>query len=458
MDRAWRIGIVGGGPGGLMTAYCLQKLADRPLEMVLFEATDRLGGKILTRRFATHGVRYEAGAAEFYDYSPVDDDPLKSLIAELGLPMFPMGGPAVIMRNGILANLDDIGEQLGPRARDSLLRFDRLVKDAMTPQRFYAVTEPDFARGQPDAGRFDAMLRQIDDPDARGYVENLIHSDLAAEPCHTNLSYGLQNYLMNDPAYMHVYGIEGGNERLPQELAARCAAAIRLEHRVGRISRTDDARIRVRTIHHGTPAEEEFDFVVVALPHNQLMSIEFEGDRLASAVRDHHAQHDHPAHYLRVTLLFDEPFWKEAFSDSYWMLDRFGGCCLYDESLRDPERVHGILGWLIGGDAARDMSGLGDEELIAAALESLPSFLAHGRGHFLEGRVHRWVAAVSAMPTGAVPWGFDERHQPEPVEHPNLMLVGDYLFDSTINGVLDSAQYVAGWIAANMSEHQKEQP
>jgi hypothetical protein len=38
------------------------------------------------------------------------------------------------------------------------------------------------------------------------------------------------------------------------------------------------------------------------------------------------------------------------------------------------------------------------------------------------------------------------------------MLVGDYLFDSTINGVLDSAQYVAGWIAANMSEHQKEQP
>ncbi len=35
---------------------------------------------------------------------------------------------------------------------------------------------------------------------------------------------------MNDPAYMALYGIEGGNELLPRELAARINATMLLEH------------------------------------------------------------------------------------------------------------------------------------------------------------------------------------------------------------------------------------
>jgi hypothetical protein len=44
----------------------------------------------------------------------------------------------------------------------------------------------------------------------------------------------------------------------------------------------------------------------------------------------------------------------------------------------------------------------------------------------------------------------DQRHRPS-AAHPNLFVVGDYLFDSTLNGVLDSAQHVAGWVAANLA-------
>ncbi|MFQ3652379.1 MAG: NAD(P)-binding protein, partial [Gemmataceae bacterium] len=69
------IGIVGGGPGGLMTAYLLQKYANYPLRIPLFEASSRLGGKILTPRFQTVPATYEAGAAEFYDYSESGEDP-----------------------------------------------------------------------------------------------------------------------------------------------------------------------------------------------------------------------------------------------------------------------------------------------------------------------------------------------------------------------------------------------
>ncbi len=55
---------------------------------------------------------------------------------------------------------------------------------------------------------------------------------------------------------------------------------------------------------------------------------------------------------------------------------------------------------------------------------------------------------MNAIPGGIRPVCLDRRHQPDPVEHPNLFLVGDYLYDSTLNGVLDSAEYVSDWIAA----------
>ncbi len=450
--RCWNIGIVGGGPGGLMTAYQLQKLASVPLRITLLEASGRLGGKILTPQFSTSPVRYEAGAAEFYDYSIFDEDPLKDLIAELGLPIRAMGGPAVVMDNQILANMDDIEAALGPTAAAALLDFDRRAKDQITPLEFYHSDYPEGLHLAPDPRRFDQLLTLVESDDARSYIQNLIHSDLATEPQQTTFTYGLQNYLMNSPAYMHLYGIEGGNQRLVEELAQRIDAEVLLNHPVESIEKQGSSQIRVHSRSGDQPRHDDFDFVVVSLPHNHLGKLAFRGARLQRAIERHLSYYHYPAHYLRITILFDKPFWREAFSDSYWMLDKFGGCCLYDESSREPGSSHGILGWLVGGTAAETMNALTDEELISAALDSLPTFLAHGRKHMVEGRVHRWLSAVNAIPGGIVPRPLDQRHQPEPIEHPQLYLVGDYLFDSTLNGVLDSAEYVAAWLAAQTTD------
>jgi monoamine oxidase len=448
----WKVGIVGGGPGGLMTAYSLQKHATEPFAATIFEASPRLGGKILTKRFSLSPAEYEAGAAELYDYSCVGEDALRELVAELGLSTLPMRGSSVIMDHHVLANLDDVRDRLGPQAGAALAAFDRRARDRVSPQEFYHADESLGPCRLPSALRFDDFLTGIPNPAARRYVETLIHSDLATEPDKTSVTYGLHNYLMNDPAYMQLYCIEGGNERLPRELAARVRATQRLEHAVARIGKGSGRRLSVTSTHRGHARQDEFDFVVIALPNGCLPSIAYDRGRLADAMKRHHAHYDHPAHYLRVTALFERPFWRSAFQDSYCMLDRFGGCCLYDESSRDPGSPHSVLGWLLGGEAALAMSGLSDEQLIAAALDSLPDSLAHGRRYFLEGHVHRWVGSVSAMPGGAVAQSLDRRHQPEPQEHPNLFLVGDYLFDSTLNGVLDSAEYVAAWIAARMTD------
>jgi hypothetical protein len=70
----------------------------------------------------------------------------------------------------------------------------------------------------------------------------------------------------------------------------------------------------------------------------------------------------------------------------------------------------------------------------------------------IEGRVHRWLGAVNAIPGGPVPLPLDQRHQPAPQTSPNLWVVGDYLFDSTLNGLFDSADYATDCLAAKLNE------
>ena len=98
----------------------------------------------------------------------------------------------------------------------------------------------------------------------------------------------------------------------------------------------------------------------------------------------------------------------------------------------------------------RPLSSLTDEQLIRTALDTLPASHQLAQELLLEGHIHRWINAVSALPGGEQPTRLDLRHQPDPADHPRLFVTGDYLFDSTLNGVLDSAECVASWIVAEL--------
>jgi protoporphyrinogen oxidase len=451
--RGPRLAIIGGGPGGLMTAYELQRLADRPIEIVIFEASDRLGGKIRTPTFEARPIRYEAGAAEFYDYEHLGDDPLKDLVRELGLPIAPLNGSSINFRDRVIATVEDVVDGLGPEASSSYLEWHRRAADLMTPTEFYGSDEPRsgdrhlFARGG-----FAELLSTLD-ADARALLECQIHSDLATEPSCTSVEYGLQNHLMNDPAYMRLYGIVGGNEQLPIALADRIHADVRLGSVVNEVRAKPEEtgggfEVSVRAC--GTVTTDTFDLVVLALPHDAVPHVALSPPTLGEPVRSHWSHHDHPAHYLRITMLFERAFWRDAMRDSFCMNDAFGGCCLYDESSRCVGLEEGVLGWLLGGEAATKACEVEDHRLIADALESLPaSFGANGHRP-IEARVHRWRSSVSALPGGIDQWPIGRRHQPAP-RHPDLHIVGDYLYDSTLNGVHDSATYVASCIAADLA-------
>ena len=60
----FKVAVIGGGPGGMFATWHLAAKAGHSCQITVFEASDRLGGKIQTGQFAGVGP-YEAGVAEY---------------------------------------------------------------------------------------------------------------------------------------------------------------------------------------------------------------------------------------------------------------------------------------------------------------------------------------------------------------------------------------------------------
>jgi SAM-dependent methyltransferase len=121
------------------------------------------------------------------------------------------------------------------------------------------------------------------------------------------------------------------------------------------------------------------------------------------------------------------------------MSEAFGGCCVYVEGARHDVGRNGVLNFLVAGSDALAYVNLQDDQLIDAAIKSLPPSLGDARAHFVEGKIHRWLSSVNAIPGGLPARDVLTNHRPEPKDHAGLVVVGDYLFDSTLNGLFDSS-------------------
>jgi monoamine oxidase len=388
----WQAAVVGGGPGGLFTAHLLERKLHRDCEVTIFEASARVGGKVLTRGFDSAPVLYEAGVAGCYDFESLGRDPLTALVEELGLRRIPKRGGVSVLEGRLLRDEEGILRQLGSGPFDAIERFRRRAVSRLPRESGHA--------GSRRNARPDFLL---------------------------------------DVSGSRRYSIEGGMERLPRRLLESFTATrVKLQAPVVGIERTAGERYRVRFRRGRETRSREFDAVFVALPHACLGMIEWSGQKLRRAMSAQIAHYDRPAHYLRVSMLFEKPFWRRLGEGSPFTLDSFGGTSVDDASPRHDCGGRGVLGFLLAGSPALSLGNLDDGTLCDRILESLPDDLfADARGNFLESKVHRWAGAVSAQPGGVR----DARaaHRPEAEEHPRLFLVGDYLFDSTLNGVYDSA-------------------
>jgi monoamine oxidase/SAM-dependent methyltransferase len=449
------VAIVGGGPGGLMTALLMQEKLEGLCRATLFEATDRLGGKIRTRTFDTVPALYEAGVAEIYDYASIGHDPLNDLITRVcGLSTVPMDSDAVVLDGAFHNDLAAIRRDYGPRTAKAIESFRALCSRMLTREQYYeGASKDDNDHPWVDMTQDEVLEEHVSDPVARRFFKVMARSDIASEAHLTSGLNALKNMLMDVDGYIGVYSIVGGNERLVDALSARIKTEVKLNHRVTRIGRSEDGRYRLTTVADGRETKRSFDLVVVCLPHNWLSTLVFDGEDLDAALREHIAYFDRPAHYLRLSVLFRTPFWRRHMTGSWFMTEAFNGCCVYDEGSRHDVRGHGVLNWLISGSDCLAWINADPKDLLEHALSSLPAAIREeARAQVLEFRTHPYLASVNAIPGGAPVRSARRNHVPEPAGHPGLLLTGDYLFDSTLNGLLDSADFATDQLLARLME------
>ena len=434
------LAIVGGGPGGLMSAWYLKRKLGELCRVTIFEASDRLGGKILTRKFDSAPAMYEAGVAEIYDYSMTGPDPLRELIQHFGLQTIPMDAEQVQLGGELLDDVAGMRRRYGAKTAAAIEAFRKHCTELMSPGEYYeGVGAHDNEHPWAYLTAEQVLDREVQDPIAKRFFKTMARSDIATESHNTNGLNALKNYLMDVDGYIGLYSIQNGNEQLIECLQSEVNADIQLNHRVLNVGKGANGRYRLNMMNGKGPETREFDLVLVCLPHSWLTTMGWEGEELRRSMVKHVAYFDRPAHYLRVSLLFDEPFWGEKISGAWFMSEAFGGCCVYNEGARHDVGKHGVLNFLIAGSDALAFANLSDQELIATALKSLPAYLGDPGSHLMEGKIHRWLSSVNALPGGLPVRDVMTNHRPEPKEHAGLVVVGDYLFDSTLNGLLDSS-------------------
>jgi phytoene dehydrogenase-like protein len=133
----YRVAIVGGGPGGLFTAWHLADKLGASCKVTIYESAARLGGKIITGQFPGIGI-YEAGAAEIYDYSALGYDPLRELIQnELGLQIRHIDGGACFIDGRAVPDVDALAPHYGMKTRDIAHAFRAHCASMLPPAAFY---------------------------------------------------------------------------------------------------------------------------------------------------------------------------------------------------------------------------------------------------------------------------------------------------------------------------------
>lgn len=451
------LAIVGGGPGGLMSAWYLKRKLGDLCRITIYEASDRLGGKIVTRKFDSAPAMYEAGVAEIYDYSMTGPDPLRELIQHFGLQTIPMDAEQVQFGGELLNDVAGMRRKYGAQTAAAIESFRKRCAEAMTPIEYYeGVGAHDNENPWAYKTAEQVLDEEVEDETAKRFFKVMARSDIATESHNTNGLNALKNYLMDVDGYIGLYSIQNGNEQLIECLQSEVNADIQLNHRVLAVGKASTGRYQLKMMNGKGPETRDFDLVLVCLPHSWLSTLGWEGEQLRKSMVKHVSYFDRPAHYLRVSILFESPFWGDKISGAWFMSEAFGGCCVYNEGARHDVGKHGVLNWLIPGSDALAFANLSDQELIDAALKSLPASLGDARAHFVEGKIHRWLSSVNAIPGGLPVRDVMTNHRPEPKEHPGIVVVGDYLFDSTLNGLLDSSDAATDIILTEMMRLRRE--
>lgn len=264
LPAAGRVAIVGGGIAGLSALHHLSKAG---IDARLYEARNRLGGRMYTQRTG-EGQLFEAGGQLVNS----DHADMHTLAKEFAVPLIDRkSGPhqSVVLADGAVASQAELARLLAPLA--ARITRDSEAVDA-NPRAAAAIDRLSVAQY---LDRHAALIR---DPRVRALIESSIRTEYGSEPDNASALQLIFNLPTVKGEHVEIlagsderYVIAGGSGRLADAIADAHRDRIETGRRLRAIRETGNG-IRLEFL-DGTHAVA--DTVIVAIPAPILRQIDF---------------------------------------------------------------------------------------------------------------------------------------------------------------------------------------
>jgi monoamine oxidase len=332
--------VVGAGLAGLSAAVRLMKDGAR---VVVVEARDRVGGRVLTiRDVFAKGQHAEAGG-DFIDGSQED---IRRLADEYGLKI------ATIIRQGFSFVRAKGNGQIHGRPTKSERAWKPIIDRAKPLIDAYRRAEQHWESAVVRSMAQRSVRQWLDDIDADGDMRAMVRGlrgFFLADPEDLSLLVLIEQLATEAPGQEPMGRIQGGNDRLPKAMAVELGEALHL-NTAARAVHDNHTSVTVTMEHRGDRTQIKADYVILAVPLTTLRAIEIVPN-LPLEQADVFAR----LKYGRVTkslLQFDRRFWKRKGRSPAYGTDAPTGA-IWDANEEQRGRL-GILTLMAGGQASED--------------------------------------------------------------------------------------------------------
>jgi monoamine oxidase len=376
--------VVGAGLAGLTAARDLQAVGR---SVVVLEARDRVGGRLLNHTFAD-GTVVELGG----QWIGPTQHRVRALADELGLALFASydDGDGILGLNGEQLRFADATFGLTGDVLEDVGRVQAAMEELAASVVLDAPWSTENAEAI-DRQTADAWLvDQCATVEGLRFWRTLVTAIISAEACETSLlhwlfyvkSGGLIEMLVSTAGGAQESRVRGGSQRLASVLAGMIGD-VRVACPVTAIEQ-DDAGVRV--VYEG--GELRGQAVIVAVPPTLSSRIRYRP--ALPAHRDHLVQNCPAGWVIKIQMAFDEPFWRDdGLSGMVVSLDRDVGI-MFDNS---PEDLRcGVLLGFLEANAGRRAALLSLEARKAMVLADVAAYFGPRAGAPREYIEHDWAA------------------------------------------------------------------